>query len=157
MRRLVEPEVAAVIHRGQTLVSGLGIVDAVIAASARHQWRNHHLRSHRQRLLHKIRLELVADFDEHSAELMTESERPGKLLRPVTLEDVQIGAANRRLDGPNDRVFRCRNRRLRFVMERFLAVSEIHERLHPIIVAASHAAAVSWVSGIPLISAGRLA
>jgi len=85
MRRLVEPEAAAVIHRGKALVGTLRIVDAVIAASARHQRRNHHLRSHRQRFLHEIHFELVADFDEYAAELMAEGERPGKLLRPVTL------------------------------------------------------------------------
>ena len=46
MRRLVEPEVAAVIDRASGTCWHLRIVDAVIAASARHQRRDHHFRSH---------------------------------------------------------------------------------------------------------------
>ena len=94
MRRLVEAEIAAVIHRRQALVGALGIMDAVIAMPARHQRRDHHLRSDGERLAHEILGKFRADLDQHAADLMPERERPRQLLRPVAFEDMQIGAAH---------------------------------------------------------------
>ncbi len=94
MRRLVEAEIAAVVDRREALVGVLRIVDAVIAMPARHQRRDHHLRSHLERPAHEILFELAADLDEDAAELVSERERPRQRLRPVTLEDMQVGAAN---------------------------------------------------------------
>src|SRR6266852_3054277 len=94
MRRLVEAEIAAVIHRGQALVGAFGIVNAVIALTARHQRWDHHLRSHAKRLAHEIFLEVRADLDQHAAYFVAERERPRQLLRPVAFEDMQIGAAH---------------------------------------------------------------
>jgi hypothetical protein len=43
VRRFVEPDIAAVIDRRQTLIGIFGIVDAVVTMPARHQRRDHHL------------------------------------------------------------------------------------------------------------------
>src|SRR5205085_4136455 len=94
MRCLVEAEVAAVIDRRQALVGALRIMDAVIAAAARHQWRDHHFRSHCKWLAHEIFGELGADLDQHAADLVTERERPRQWLRPMSFQNMQIGAAN---------------------------------------------------------------
>jgi len=50
--------------------------------------------------------------------------------RDVALEDVQVGAANRRLDDLDDRVRGRGNVRFRTVLQRFLARPLIHESLH---------------------------
>jgi hypothetical protein len=76
MRRLIEAEVATVIHRRQALIGAFGIVNAVIALTARHQRWNHHLRSHAKRLAHEIFLEFRTDLDQHAADFMAERERP---------------------------------------------------------------------------------
>ena len=94
MRRLVEAEIAAVIDRRQALVGGLRIMDAVVAVAAGHQRRDHHLRADLQRLAHEVLGEFVAAFDDDSAELVAERERPGQRLRPVTFQDMQISAAD---------------------------------------------------------------
>src|SRR5712692_9751257 len=94
MRRLVEAEIAAVIDRRQALVGALGIMNAVIAMAARHQRRDHHLRSHAEWFAHEVFFEFRADLDQHAADFMAEGERPGQLLRPVAFQDMQIGAAN---------------------------------------------------------------
>ena len=94
MRRLVEAEIAAVIDRRQALVGALRIMDAVIALAARHQRRDHHLRSHLSGLLMKSSVNSRADLDQHAADFMAERERPGQRLRPMTLQDMQIGAAD---------------------------------------------------------------
>jgi hypothetical protein len=94
MRRLVEAEIAAVIHRRQAFVGALRIMDAVIASPARHQRRDHHLRSHVKRLAHEIFRKFRADLDQNAANFMTERERPRQWFRPVTFKDVQIGAAD---------------------------------------------------------------
>ncbi len=94
MRRLVEAEIAAVIDRRQALVGALRIVDAVIAMAARHQRRDHHLRSHCERLAHEIFREFRADLDQHAADLVAERERPRQWLRPMAFQDMQIGAAD---------------------------------------------------------------
>jgi hypothetical protein len=62
--------------------------------AARHQRRNHHLRSHAERLAHEVFFEFRADLDQHAADLVAERERPGQLFRPVAFEDMQIGAAD---------------------------------------------------------------
>src|SRR5689334_11865718 len=94
MRRLVEAEIAAVVDRRQALVGALRIMDAVIAVAAGHQRRDHHLRADLERLRHEVLIELGSAFDDDAAELMAERERPWQRLRPVTLEDVEIGAAD---------------------------------------------------------------
>src|SRR6185312_12799296 len=94
MRRLVETEIAAVVHRRQTLVGGLGIVDAVVTFAARHQRRNHHLRPDTERLAHEVFGELAAGLDDDAADLVSERERPRQLLRPMTSEDMQVRTAN---------------------------------------------------------------
>ena len=94
MRRLVETKIAAVIDRRQALVGAQGIMDAVIAFAARHQRRDHHLRSDRQRLAHEVFSEFRADLDQHATDLVTERERPWQRLRPMAFEDMQIGAAD---------------------------------------------------------------
>src|ERR1700730_11203480 len=94
MRRLVEAEIAAVIDRGQALVCALRIVDAVIAMAAGHQRRDHHLRPYRERLAHEVFVEFRADLHQYAADLMSERERPRQCFGPMTLEDVQIGAAD---------------------------------------------------------------
>src|SRR6185437_5807266 len=92
--RLVEAEIAAVIDRRQALVRALRIVNAVVAMAARHQRRDHHLRAHLERLAHEVFVELAAAFDNDAAELVPESERPWQRLRPMSLEDVKIRAAD---------------------------------------------------------------
>ena len=94
MWRLLEPEITSVIDGGQTLVGALRVVNAVIALAARHQWRDHHLRSHLQRLAHEVFCKFRADLDQHPANLVTEREWPRQWFRPVALQNVQIGAAN---------------------------------------------------------------
>src|SRR5258707_13168729 len=94
MRRLVEAEIAAVIVRRQALVGALWIMNAIITTPARHQRRDHHLRSHAEWLGHEGFFEFRADLDQHAADFMAERERPGQLLRPVALQDMQISAAN---------------------------------------------------------------
>src|SRR5258705_3352509 len=94
MRRLVEAEIAAVIDRRQALVGVFRIMNAVIAMAARHQRRDHHLRSHAERFAHEVFLEFRADLDQHAADAVAERERPRQLLRRVALQDMQIGAAN---------------------------------------------------------------
>src|SRR5258706_178897 len=94
MRRLVEAETAAVIDRRQALVGAFRIMNAVITMAARHQRRDHHLRSHAEWFAHEVFFEFRADLDEHAADFVAERERPRQLLRPVALQDMQIGAAN---------------------------------------------------------------
>ena len=94
MRRLVEAEIAAVIDRRQALVRALGIMDAVIALTARHQRRDHHLRSDRQRLAHEIFGELRAALDDDAAKFVAQRKRPRQWLWPVALQNVQISAAD---------------------------------------------------------------
>src|SRR5215472_13884442 len=94
MRRLVETEIAAVINRRQTLIGALRIMDAVVAAAARHQGRYHHLRAYGERLAHEVFGELGSAFDDDAAQFVTERERPGQRLRPMALEDMQVGAAD---------------------------------------------------------------
>src|ERR1700744_6119857 len=94
MRRLVEAEIAAVIDRRQALIGALRIMDAVIALAARHQRRDHHLRSHRKRLAPEVLVEFRAAFDDDAAEFVAERERPWQQLRPMAFEDMQIGAAH---------------------------------------------------------------
>src|SRR5690242_15538605 len=93
MWRLIESEIPAVINGGQTLVGAFRIMDTVIATPTRHERRNHYLRSHRERLAHKVFFELSAHFDEDATNFMAECERPRKLFGPVTFEDMQVGAA----------------------------------------------------------------
>jgi hypothetical protein len=69
-------------------------MDAVIAMPARHQRRDHHLRSDRERLAHEILGKFRPDLDQHAADLMPKRKRPRQLLRPVALEDMQVGAAD---------------------------------------------------------------
>ena len=87
-------EIAAVIDRRQAFVGALRIMDAVIATAARHQRRDHHLRSHGERFAHEILVEVGADLDQHAADLMAERERPWQWLRPMAFEDMQVGAAD---------------------------------------------------------------
>src|SRR5258708_15099170 len=94
MRRLVEAEIAAVIHRRQALVGAFRIMNAVIAMAAWHQGWDHHLRSHAEFLAHEVFAEFGADLDQHAADLVPQREWPGQRLRPVALEDMQIGAAH---------------------------------------------------------------
>ena len=94
MRRLVEAEIAAVVDRRQALVGALRIMHAVIALAARHQRRDHHLRSNRERLAHEVFGKFRSDLDQHAADFMAERERPRQLLRPVPFQDMQIGAAD---------------------------------------------------------------
>src|SRR5262249_35258448 len=94
MRRLVEAEIAPVVDRGEALVGVFRIVDAVIAAAAWHQRRDHHLRSDLERLAHEVLTQLGPYLHENAANLVPKRERPGELLRPVTFKDVQVGAAN---------------------------------------------------------------
>ena len=94
VRRLVEAEIAPVIDRRQALVGALGIVDAVVAAAAWHQRRDHHPRADLERLAHEVLGQQVALLDDHAADLVAERERPGQRLRPVALEDVQVRAAH---------------------------------------------------------------
>src|SRR5213592_1382523 len=70
MRRLVEAEIAAVIDRRQALVGAFRIMNAVIAAAARHQRRDHHLRSHAEWFAHEVFLEFRADLDQHTADFV---------------------------------------------------------------------------------------
>ena len=53
--------------------------------------------------------------------------------RYVTLEDVQVGAANRRLGNLDDRVRGRGDVRLRTVLQRFFARPLIHEGLHHVL------------------------
>src|SRR5262249_16774339 len=46
------------------------------------------------RLAHEIFGELTSLFDDDAAELVAEGERPWQRLRPVTFEDVKVGAAH---------------------------------------------------------------
>ena len=69
-------------------------MDAVIALAARHQRRDHHLRSHVKLLAHEVFLEFRADLDQHAADLVAERERPRQRLRPMSFQDMQIGAAD---------------------------------------------------------------
>ncbi|MGY4461704.1 hypothetical protein ACVWYI_005664 [Bradyrhizobium sp. LB13.1] len=69
-------------------------MDAVIAAAAGHQRRDHHFRSHLERLAHEVLGEFVAAFDDHAADFMTERERPRQRLRPMSLQNVQVRAAD---------------------------------------------------------------
>src|SRR5215831_11406896 len=94
MRRLVEAEIAPVVDRGQALVGLLRVMHAVIAVSARHQRRDHHLRADANRLAHEVVGEVAAGFDDDAAELVPERERPRERLRPVAFEDMQVGAAH---------------------------------------------------------------
>ena len=94
VRRLVEAEIAPVVDRGQALVGVLWVVDAIVAAPARHQRRDHDLRADGDRLAHEILDERVALLDDDAADLVAERERPGQRLRPVTFQDVLIGAAD---------------------------------------------------------------
>src|SRR5262249_55733747 len=75
-------------------VGALRIVDAVVAAAARHQGRDHHLRADLERLAHEVFGKLRAAFDDDAAEFVAERERPGQRLRPVAFEDMQVGSAN---------------------------------------------------------------
>ena len=94
VRRPLEAQVAAVVDRRQALVGGLRVVDAVVAAPARHQRRQHHLGAHRQRPAHVILGQVGADGAHHAGQLVTERERPRQRLRPVAGQDVQVGAAH---------------------------------------------------------------
>jgi len=69
-------------------------MDAVIAPSAWHQRRDHHFRADAERLAHEILGELRSGFDDYAPELVAERERPRQRLRPVTFQDVQVGAAH---------------------------------------------------------------
>src|SRR6266508_4318626 len=94
MRRLVEAEIAPVIDRGQAFVGLLRIMDAVITAPARHQWRDHHLRADTERLAHEVFAEFASRLDDDAAQLVAERERPRQRLGPVAFEDVKVGAAH---------------------------------------------------------------
>src|SRR5437763_1454530 len=94
MRRLIEAEIAAVIDRRQAFVGALRVVNAIIAMTAWHQRRDHHLRSYLERLAHEIFVEFRSNLNQHAADLVTERERPWQRLRPVAFQDVQIGTAN---------------------------------------------------------------
>src|SRR5689334_11134461 len=62
--------------------------------AARHQRRDHHLRSDLERLAHEVLFEFRANLDQHSADLVTEREWPWQWFRPVAFQNMQIGAAN---------------------------------------------------------------
>src|SRR4029453_11955699 len=94
MRRLVEAEIAPVKNRGQAFVGLLRIMDAVIAAPARHQRRDHHLRADAKRFAHEIFGKFAARLDDDAAQFVAERERPRERLGPVALEDVKVGAAH---------------------------------------------------------------
>ena len=94
VRRLVEAEIAPVVDRRQALVGVLGVVDAIVAAPARHQRRDHDLRADGDRLAHEILDERRALLDDDAADLVAERERPGQRLRPMPFQDVLIGAAD---------------------------------------------------------------
>src|SRR4029453_9169396 len=53
-----------------------------------------HLRADAERLAHEIFGELLSLFDDDAPELVAEGERPRQRLRPVTFEDVKVGAAH---------------------------------------------------------------
>jgi hypothetical protein len=109
MRRLGKAEIAPVIDRRQALVGVLGVVDAVIAASARHQRRDHDLRADGDRLSHEVLAELVTLLDDDAADLVAERERPRQRLRPVAFQDVLVGTADAtRADLDERRVLRHR-------------------------------------------------
>jgi hypothetical protein len=94
MRRLVEAEIAPVIDGSETLVSALRVVNAVVATPARHERRYHHFGTNSEWLAHEVFGEVLALFYDHATDLMAEGEGPGQRLRPMTFEDVLIGAAD---------------------------------------------------------------
>src|SRR3954470_19918695 len=69
-------------------------MNAVIAVAARHQRRDHHLRSHLKRLAHEVFREFTANLDQHTADLVTERKWPWQWFRPVAFQNVQVCAAN---------------------------------------------------------------
>src|SRR5262249_47018746 len=94
MRRLVEAEIATVIDRREAFIRTLRIMDAVVAAAARHQRRDHDSRSDPQRLAHEVFFKLATGFDDDAAEFVPERERPGQLFWPMSFKDVEVGAAD---------------------------------------------------------------
>src|SRR5690606_24716203 len=94
MRRLLEAEIAAVVDGRQALVRVLGVVLAPVAESTWHQRWKHQLRSNADGLAHEICLQLGANLDDNTGELMAEGERPRQWFRPVTLKNVLIRATN---------------------------------------------------------------
>lgn len=94
VRRLLEAEIAPVVDRRQTFVGVLWVVQAVVATTAGHQRRDHHLRSDVDRLAHEVLGQILALLDDNAADLMTKRERPRQWLWPVTLQNVLVSSAN---------------------------------------------------------------
>src|SRR3712207_491073 len=94
MRRLVEAEIAPVVDRREALVGALRIVDAVVAGAAGHQRRDHDARADLERLAHEVLGQLAPLLDDDAADLVPEREGPRQGLRPMALQDVQVGAAD---------------------------------------------------------------
>src|ERR1700682_2412198 len=72
----------------------LGRILAIIAFAAGHERRDHDLGADADWIVHPVGLEVRSDLDHHAGHLVAERERPWQRFRPMSFEDMQVGAAN---------------------------------------------------------------
>ena len=113
------PEDPAAAAEALTVAALLAVAAAPARAHARHQhavaWRD--------------RADAGADL-QHGADRLVAEDRPGRRLGHVALEDVQVGAADRRGVDPHDRIGRVDDRRVIDRVPATFAGAVVHESLH---------------------------